>query len=976
MKSIDRIPQWALSTGLHVFLALLVGFFWVVGAPPVEETVVVGRALKLPPPEMERPRDLDPNKKILDMERSVEDPVYRRETEQADHAEMVEMEEFHRARGDSVDFVSDKPFKGRATCDVIARGGGGGGRYGTRFGGQKALSALGGGGGSRTEEAVLAALQWLSRHQAPDGSWKTTGYLDECRKVAKFAGSPECAPNPGSAEYDAGNSGLALLSFLGAGYSHLSKDTYDGIRFGDVVRKGLQWMLQHQDTDGCVGERNSKHLYNQAIAALALSEAYGLTGSALFKEQAQRAVDFTVSAQNPGRGWRYTRRPGDNDSSVTGWAVMALKSAELSGLSMPRAGYDGARNWYDEVTDATGRVGYTAKGTGKVFVPGLNAHFDHHETLTAIGVMSRIFMDRKRADPRLAQGCDLLLRDRPRWDGNAIDFYYWYCASLALFQYDGPSGPKWKAWNEDLKQALVENQNRSASFCRRGSWEPVDRWSGEGGRVYGTALNALTLEVYYRYANVFGFGADTSAARAPAPAAPAPAVERADAMIFKDPGVNPPVDTLQETKSTFAIDVDTASYTLARNYLRGGGLPPKESIRVEEFVNYFHYADPEPPPGYFGVRLEAAPSPFTSGRHLLRVCVQSPPMKKSERKDVALTFVIDVSGSMQGESRLGLVQRSLRFLVSQLRPTDRVGIVVYGNTAEKLLDPTPVARSAEILKVIDGLHTTGCTNLEHGLDLGYGLAATHFDPKATNRIVLCTDGVANNGVTDPELLLASVKERAQKGIWISVLGFGMGNVNDALMEKLADRGNGNYAYLDDFAEARRAFTDKLVAMFEVAAIDAKVQVEFDPRMVSTFRLLGYENRHVANRDFRNDKVDAGEVGAGHQVTALYEISLKAPVSGRLVTARVRYKEPGTLLPVEMQESLGREQVTVVPSASWRLAAAVAQFAELLRESPHAAKVTYRSILERAESAAADLQRPSDVVEFLELVKRASELEKP
>ncbi len=205
-------------------------------------------------------------------------------------------------------------------------------------------------------------------------------------------------------------------------------------------------------------------MYNHTIAALSLSEAYGLTGSNLFKDQAQKAVDFTIAAQNPGKAWRYSYKCGDNDSSVTGWAVMVLKSAEISGLSFPRSGYDGTRAWYDEVTEeAYGRVGYTHKGTGKVFVPGLNENFDHHEALTAIAVMARIFMDKNKGDPRLTGGCDLLLRDKPKWDGNNIDFYYWYYASLALFQYDGPSGPKWKAWNEDMKNSLVKNQNTGAS---------------------------------------------------------------------------------------------------------------------------------------------------------------------------------------------------------------------------------------------------------------------------------------------------------------------------------------------------------------------------------------------------------------------------------------------------------------------------------------------------------------------------------
>jgi hypothetical protein len=501
-----KTPWWVISTGIHTAAFLAIGFFWAVQARPEEAAVVVSPLRKPRPlPELEKPRDLDPNKKVLDMQKSVEDPVYKKDAEESDHNETDDNEEFKQAKGDSLDFVSDKPFKGKGTYDVVGGGGGGGGRYGSRLGGKRNLVARGGGGGD-TEDAVLAALKWLSRHQSADGSWKVQGYVSECKKIAKYAQGGNCTPNPGHEDFDAGVTGLSLLAFLGAGYSHLSKDTYDGICFGDVVRKGLQWMMSHQDPEGCIGSRNAqKYMYNHTICALAMSEAYGLTGSNLFKDQAQKAVDFVIAAQNPGKGWRYSYKCGDNDSSVTGWAVMVLKSAEISGLTFPRSGYDGTRAWLDEVTEeGYGRVGYTHKGTGKVFVPGLNENFDHHEALTAIGVMARIFMDKNKADPRLSAGCDLLLRDKPKWDGNAIDFYYWYYASLALFQYDGPSGPKWKAWNEDMKNALVKNQNTGASGCKNGSWETVDRWSGEGGRVYATAINALTLEVYYRYANVFG----------------------------------------------------------------------------------------------------------------------------------------------------------------------------------------------------------------------------------------------------------------------------------------------------------------------------------------------------------------------------------------------------------------------------------------------------------------------------------------
>lgn len=345
---------------------------------------------------------------------------------------------------------------------------------------------------------MTASLSWLARHQDSDGSWRVTGHTDACRDA--------CEPNPGAADFDTGVTGLALLAFLGAGYTHLSRDLIDGCSMGDVVRKAVQWLAGHQDAEGAVGRRSAaKFLYGHAIAALALSEAYGMTGSPLLREPAERAIRFLVAAQNPGRGWRYEPRSGENDTSATGWAIMALKSAELSGLPFPASGYDGARAWLDEVTDPESvRSGYTARGTGKVFIPGVNEDFRHHETATALALMGRIFMDRRKSDPRHAKACAILLQDLPRWAPGEIDFYYWYSASLALFQADGPKGPRWKEWDASLVKAILPNQHPQKTGCRRGSWEPVDRWSAEGGRVYATAINTLTLEVYYRYASAFG----------------------------------------------------------------------------------------------------------------------------------------------------------------------------------------------------------------------------------------------------------------------------------------------------------------------------------------------------------------------------------------------------------------------------------------------------------------------------------------
>jgi hypothetical protein len=231
-----------------------------------------------------------------------------------------------------------------------------------------------------------------------------------------------------------------------------------------------------------------------------------MTASQPLKEPAQKAIDFVIAAQNPGKAWRYSAKCGDNDTSVSGWAIMALKSAEMSGLVFPGNAYDGALAWLNESTDTSSgypRSGYNAKGTGKVYVPGKNEQFDHHESMSAVSVMSRIFMQKKRTDALSA--VNALVQDLPEWKANKVDCYYWYYASLALFQFDGPEGAMWKKWNEPMKNALVPTQSTAKDLCKNGSWNSdQDRWGAEGGRVYATAINALTLEVYYRYQNVFG----------------------------------------------------------------------------------------------------------------------------------------------------------------------------------------------------------------------------------------------------------------------------------------------------------------------------------------------------------------------------------------------------------------------------------------------------------------------------------------
>jgi secreted protein with Ig-like and vWFA domain len=358
-------------------------------------------------------------------------------------------------------------------------------------------------------------------------------------------------------------------------------------------------------------------------------------------------------------------------------------------------------------------------------------------------------------------------------------------------------------------------------------------------------------------------------------------------MFFEDYGTNPVTFAAEDHLSTFAMDVDTASYTISRSYIMDyDQLPPPESVRPEEFINYFPTSYEPPDKDAFAIHMDGAPSPFNrENRLLLRVGIQGQVIPPEDRDPALLVFVIDISGSMDMENRLGLVKESLEILVKQLRPDDRIGIVVYSDAARVVLAPTSAANQDVILTAIQALRTEGSTYAEAGLSLGYDVARANMQPGQITRVILCSDGVANVGETGPDAILETIGQGVDAGITLSTIGFGMGNFNDVLMEQLADDGNGNYFYVDDLPEARRIFVNNLTSTLQVIAYDAKVQVDFNPDVVRTYRLIGYENRDIADEDFRQDTVDAGEVGAGHSVTALYEIEL---VGDGLPANAVRY----------------------------------------------------------------------------------------
>jgi Ca-activated chloride channel family protein len=446
-------------------------------------------------------------------------------------------------------------------------------------------------------------------------------------------------------------------------------------------------------------------------------------------------------------------------------------------------------------------------------------------------------------------------------------------------------------------------------------------------------------------------------------------------MFFQHQGTNPFVPTEEDSLSTFGLDVDTASYTVTRNYLSRGQLPPTSAVRVEEFVNALPQDYAAPRREAFAIYVDAAPSPFRPGYHLLRVGLKAREVSARERKAANLTFVIDVSGSMGMENRLGLVKRSLRLLVNRLDERDRIGIVVYGTRGRVVLDPTPASEATTILRAIDSLQPEGSTNLEEGLDLGYRMALDQADPRANNRVVLCTDGVANNGVTDASTLLRRIHDRAQKRVFLTALGFGMGNFNDALLQRLADEGDGQYAYIDDDQEAERFFLQNLSGVLEVVARDAKAQVEFDPGAVESYRLLGYEKRDVADQDFRNDDVDGGEIGSGHAVTVLYELKLRG-TAHRLGTASVRFIDPDSGDAQELSKAIEPSDMhrsfTAAP-VGFRMAVVAARFAEHLRASYWVRGERLEDVLHAAEALPRSAFRDAEASDLLDLMHTATGL---
>ena len=461
---------------------------------------------------------------------------------------------------------------------------------------------------------------------------------------------------------------------------------------------------------------------------------------------------------------------------------------------------------------------------------------------------------------------------------------------------------------------------------------------------------------------------------APPPAMPTPLDNR-----FENYGVNPFVAASQDHFSTFALDVDTASYSVMRTYINQGNLPPVDSVRVEEYVNYFDQGYPAPPDVAFALYADGAPSPFEDdGIYLMRFGVQGYKVPEHLRKPLSLTFVIDISGSMQMGERLEMVKKSLNLLVDRLDRDDQVAIVVYGSSARTVLNPTYASDDNSIRNAINALYTEGATNMEAGLMLGYEHAMRMYRSDAVNRIILCSDGVANVGSTQSEQILAKVHGYVEEGIYLTTVGFGMGNFNDTLMEQLADNGNGNYAYVDDMDEAQRLFVDDLTATLQTIALDAKIQVDFNPDVVAYYRLLGYENRDVADEDFRNDSVDAGEIGAGMTSVAIYAVTFYPAAEGRIATVQLRWEDPDTHAVQEINGNFNTWDLSgsfFEADPHYQLAVTVAEYAEVLRGSPWAGSITLNRLYNLAVELPYAMSDDPDVREFVDLLGRAVNMQR-
>jgi len=455
----------------------------------------------------------------------------------------------------------------------------------------------------------------------------------------------------------------------------------------------------------------------------------------------------------------------------------------------------------------------------------------------------------------------------------------------------------------------------------------------------------------------------------------------------------------KEPLSTFSVDVDRASYANIRRFLNNGQMPPKDAVRIEEMINYFDYDYVQPADEHpFSVRSEMATCPWNDEHYLLKVGLKGKEIEKENLPPSNLVFLIDVSGSMNSPNKLPLLKSSFRLLVNELRSEDHVAIVVYAGAAGVVLKPTSGNNKKEILDALDKLQAGGSTAGGAGLKLAYKLANEHFQEHANNRIILATDGDFNVGISSNAGMEELVEQKRDNGIFMTVLGFGMGNYKDDRMEIIADKGNGNYAYIDNLQEAQKTLVSEFGGTLFTIAKDVKFQIEFNPSKVLAYRLIGYENRLLNNEDFNDDKKDAGEMGAGHTVTALYEIIPVGAKDGKewiqsvdqlkyqknkvavnnvnsdeWLTLKLRYKQPNKSKSILMEDVLkGKVKAYEQAGDDFRFAASVAGFGMLLRNSPYKGTIDFNDIREMAKAARGDDEQGFKA-EMIRLVKTAESL---
>ena len=464
----------------------------------------------------------------------------------------------------------------------------------------------------------------------------------------------------------------------------------------------------------------------------------------------------------------------------------------------------------------------------------------------------------------------------------------------------------------------------------------------------------------------------TSAPYAVAPPPPPPMVARDEAFAANPNYVgveeNDFIDAGKETTTTFAIDVDRASYANVRRFLTANQMPPADAVRIEEMINYFTYSYPQPSgPTPFSITTEVAGCPWNVAHRLVRIGIQGQNLDQWKVAPNNLVFLLDVSGSMMPPERLPLIKSAFRFLVNELRAEDTVSIVVYAGAAGLVLAPTSGADKQTILAALDRLQAGGSTAGADGIALAYQVAKDNFRESGNNRVILATDGDFNVGATSFDDLQKLIEEKRKSNIFLTCIGVGTDNYKDSMLELLADKGNGNYSYLDTPREAEKVFKRELTGTLVTIAKDVKVQLEFDPKYVASYRQIGYENRALANQDFSDDTKDAGELGAGHSVTALYEIVPAATAAGTIARLRLRYKEPRGETSRLLESSVIDEGKSVFHAApDMQFAAAIAEFGMLLRNSAHRGTATYAEALSLARaSRGVDLEGDRD--EFVRMV---------